>query len=172
MEKDSIPVRFRWREILPQAILIILLILPIAKIQAQGKPSMTIWMKDGSSEIFLLEEKPNVQYWDGVVIVSTTNIEKSYLYNDVKKFTYSNITTSDIEKIIKDDGLGIIQDGDDVCIKGIAKNTIVSVYSIDGSLLYQTNSKEGNSVVIKFNDYPSGVYILKAGTKSLKYLKR
>lgn len=172
MENLDLIIKLKWRNIIPQVFLIIWLILPIAKIQSQDKPSMTIWMKDGSSEVFLLEEKPKVQYIYNTITISSSNIEQAYWYSEVKKITYSNIKTSDIENIINDNDLGIVQEGENLRIKGLPKNSLVSIYSIDGNLIYQIRTKEDNNVFINFGNFSSGVYILKAGTKSIKYFKR
>lgn len=60
---------------------------------------------------------------------------------------------------------------DELIIENCAGNQLVCIYDMAGRLMHQMRSEEGG-FSINVNDLNTGVYILKIGTESVKFIKQ
>lgn len=149
----------------------ILLLLPFSMVIAEDADSrLVVWKNDGSKIVYSLSEQPKTTFTSEGVVITTSTVSVTYPLNQIVKYTYEGIA-SGIESVTKDGGVLVSQDGYNFRFSNLKENTLLQVYSVNGSLI-STHNSEGKQITISLGDHANGVYIIKVGDTSYKVIKR
>lgn len=113
------------------------------------KPQMTF---DGS-DIVLSSEKGNVGKWEFSGVTSWSFIE----VKDLDNVNDINNTPS------------IVINGDEIVVNNL-QGSSVSVFDVSGKLVLMQNANENGIAAISINGLRNGVYVLRAGNNSIKFI--
>jgi hypothetical protein len=66
----------------------------------------------------------------------------------------------------------INREGDEVVFRGLQDGTTASIYTVGGQLVGQVKATDNAPLTISLQNRPTGVYIIKAGTETIKIMKK
>lgn len=150
-----------------------LLTTSIVYAEEQKPNALIVKLNNGSENAFVLSEKPTIQIQDNKMLVSGV-VEVTYLRSNISKFYFQEISSDDpriisgIETVKKDNVTFSYLDGENVRITGLKKNTVVSVYTLDGKNISTQKSDGSDSITISLKNLPNGVYIISYNNRSIK----
>lgn len=113
------------------------------------KPQITF----EGADIVLTSEKGNVGKWEFTGVASWSFFEESDPDN------VNNISNN----------TSIAINGDEIIVNGLT-NSNVSVWGVSGKLFLMQNADENGTATLSINGLNSGVYILKAGSNTIKFI--
>lgn len=127
--------------------------------------SLIITFDNGSTQSFLLSDKPNVSVADDKLIVVAGAITAQYTLNEVKTFTFADATTG-INGVAN--GCPISRQGDALVVSTPVK---VDAYTIDGKRIDIDYVRHESHTVVPLSSLPKGVTLLKIGKQTVKMIK-
>jgi hypothetical protein len=142
-------------------------ILASMTIFAQEKNALVVKLTDGSTNTFVLSNKPVVTMPGNNVVISGV-ASATYSRSEVEKFYFIYDDGSGIESIGKDNIAFFYEDGENVRITGLKDKTTVSVASLDGKIISTQKSDGTGIVTISLGNHPKGIYIISVGGRSIK----
>lgn len=142
---------------------------------AAGPNAVIVHMKDGSKNIVSLEDPvsgqtPTISFDGGDLVVKGGQTLRVRL-SEVKRYTFGVYAH---EKEVIDTSIGkkpsIVLQGNDVIISNLPIGSIATIYNVSGVAVLQTEigSQEAR---LSLSGLPAGIYILKAGSQTLKIQK-
>lgn len=137
---------------------------------AQEKNALVVKLTDGSTNTFVLSDKPVVTMPDNNVVISG-DASATYARSEVEKFYFIYYDPTEIESISKDNIAFFYEDGENVRITGLKDKTTVSVTSLDGKIISTQMSNGDGNVTIYLGNNPKGVYIISFEGRSIKVRK-
>ena len=157
-------------------LLLIALCAATGAMMAQDVPvqKLVVWMRSGEKIYFALEDEPVTTFEPGKLILQTSkDAPIIYLLENVIKYTYEGGSGMDIGSPKVAPGTILVsQNNEMVIIEGLPDRTNVSVYTVDGKLLFGKQAIEGQPTTILMTACPAGEYIVKAGGTSIKFVKQ
>ncbi|MCM1313468.1 MAG: T9SS type A sorting domain-containing protein [Bacteroides sp.] len=131
--------------------------------------SLVLTLADGSEVYYLLggDTNPMMKFIDGEVYINTDE----YSFSQIEKFRISQTDDPNgIETVVSEkNGINIEQGA--VYIKTAAKAGEISVYAANGAKIDAPVEKSGDIVTVHTATVPQGVYIIKTGNSSVKFIK-
>ena len=137
---------------------------------AQQPNALILKLTDGSTNTFILSEKPVVTLPDNNIVISGT-ANTMYARSDVEKFFFEYVDPTGVEKVKENDVTFKYQDGEHVRLSGLKSGTIVSVSSLDGKNLSTQKSDTSGNITVSLKNLPKGVYIISYDKRSVKVRK-
>lgn len=135
-------------------------------------PRLIVWMKSGEKVSFNLHEAPITTFQGSQLVIRTNKTTVTYLRKDVLRYTYEQLSTSGVELLADAREVQVNVEGDEVTFRGLKEGTVAQVYEVNGVLVAQQKAVAGHPLTISIKDCPSGVYIVKAATETIKILKK
>lgn len=126
---------------------------------AQTVEALKVTLNDGTSEVFVLPNKPKVTFSGDDVVVTSTALTKSYQRASVKKFTF--VSVGAVNDIAADKTVYKFIDNVFTCC-----GADITVYNPAGMVVARGRD------TVSIADHPNGVYIVKANNQTLKVVKR
>lgn len=150
--------------------LTIFLLLMLISPYAMAQNNLVVYLNDGSSATFPLQENPEITFAgeNFKVISSTATIELPR--SDVKDFRFEKGEDTAIEQLAKDN-TSITSEGDNIIIAGLADNSVVKVFNTSGQTVVTTRAT-GSNCSISLSRLTNGIYIINYNNKSIKILKK
>jgi hypothetical protein len=143
-----------------------------------GKPSDTIsgprlvvWLRTGEKVVYELADAPVTTFEGGQLIIRTNNVTVPYDRRNVLRYTYEDLFTG-IDLQNDEHLVQINREGDEVSFRGLPKGSTASIYTVSGQLVGQEKVPDNQSLTISLKDRPTGLYIIKAATETIKVLKK
>lgn len=157
--------------------LILLLMVSILAIAEVQKPkALIVRLSEGTENAYILSEEPIVTIQEDKMIV-TGIIEVAYFRSEISKFYFEDIDPDDPRIMKNPTGVDNVEknnvefryvDGENILIRGLNENTIVTVTSIDGVLISSQRSDSTGNVSISLKNRKSGVYVISFEGRSVK----
>jgi hypothetical protein len=144
--------------------------------KAETTPSkLIILMKDSTTQEFLLADKPTVTFDSTKVYIKSKDF--SAIFDEVQKFYFKVDSTvvAEIEDIKSETPSTFVfqfTDGRTVTILGCKSTDRLAVYSANGMKVAPEIERSGDKAVIRFDNQPSGIYIIRVNSNSYNILKR
>lgn len=154
-------------------LLIISLFATMTTMVAQEKPAqLVVWLRGGQKVYHNLADKPETRFSAGYLMLSTDKVSISYPLTDVLRYTFEgNIPVVSVPEI-KPGEMRFQQGTDEMRFEGLAAGTALEVYSSDGKHLHTQKAVQGQTAVVSLKGQPAGLYIVKIGNASYKFMKR
>lgn len=131
---------------------------------------LVIWQKDGSKVSFSLDEQPKTTFTADNLVITTATSTLTYPLAKIQRYTYEGGTLS--VRDFKTEGIVISHEGNMVMVKGLAIGKTVAVYRMDGTQILTKRSDNSDLLTISLGNLPTGVYMIKVGEITYKFLKR
>lgn len=127
---------------------------------AEGS-ALLVTLSDGSTAGYLLSEKPTVTFGESTLLIKSSEASTEYNRSDVKRFTFVDADVLGIDPLSK--GSTVFEyKNNTVRMEGAP----IIIYRVNGELI-----KKGIGTV-SIEDQPSGVYIIKMNSQSIKVVKK
>lgn len=139
---------------------------------SSGGPTLIVWLKSGEKVSYELADAPVTSFSDGKLIISTNKATISYERKNVLRYTFENVVTKGIELMPGERRVEINREGDEITFRGLPVGSYARVYSVNGMLIEQRRVSDTQPLTISLQNRPNGVYIVKAGTETIKLMKR
>ncbi len=135
---------------------------------ASGK-SLVLTLSDGSEVYYLLggDTNPMMKFIDGNVYINADE----YSFSGIDKFRISQTDDPNGIEAISAKENGVCIENDAIYIKSAKKSGEISVYAANGSKINIPVEKSGDIVTISTVSVPQGIYIIKVGDSSIKFIK-
>lgn len=154
--------------------LVSLMLLIIATLMPQrvlaDNQTLVLWLKNGQKVYYELSDEPRTTFEHGMLVISSNRIRSEYHLSEVLRYTFEGEFTG-VDATIAD-GTGFRQSGDELDIFGFAEGTEAKLYSTNGVLLDEQNASGSKSIHFTLANQPAGVYLVKIGEQTLKFMKR
>ena len=123
--------------------------------------SLVVWKHDGTNIRILFEDRPRTMFTEESLRIETSKASIEIPLEQVKKYTYE----LDADIINQPPSSPAISyKGDKLFISGLTGGTKISVYSIDGRMLYEQSPNQRGETSILLTNLPKGVYLFKIGS--------
>ena len=142
----------------------------LSAIAAEQTINLAVCTKDGSKILYALEEKPKITFTETELVITTKGIEVSYALSDMNLFTYEKGETTGITNLY--DGASFKLDGESIVFSKLKAKDIVSLYSINGTLVFKKTVTTDGEYAVSLNDIKTGVYIIKVNGLTYKFMKK
>ena len=138
---------------------------------AQGK--VNVLYLDGTPHVIAMTDIDKIELTKGSInIVKVGGASESIDINKIDKIELKANATGITPITGKADGKIIVKaNGYGFDVSGLANGADVMVYSQNGMLIGKAKAKDG-SAHVDAASYPNGVYVIKAGGRSLKMVKK
>ena len=133
---------------------------------------LVVWMKTGEKVYYSLGEKPETTFEDGKLVIKTTRTTVFYQLENVLRYTYEGTGNPvGIDLQLSERSISVSEEGDAVTLRNLREGSVVSLYGTDGMLLEQRTSQNAQPITVSVARQPSGVYIVKCGSETIKLMK-
>lgn len=146
------------------------LVLPMVASAQNRTPRLVVWQKSGEKVYYLLADLPETTFEDGLLIIKTRNTTAEYQLENIVRYTYEGVPDG-VDLLPNERSVVVNEKGDAVTFQGLRDGTVASLYTTGGVLLEQRTAADGKPVSFSIKNRPSGVYIAKAGTETIKLMK-
>ena len=140
------------------------------KLSAQSI-QMTIYMNDGTEQMYYMSESDRVFFEDNkwlVVEIAPTAKSDRYLLSEIRK-----VVCSETEGMIEEGDVSVFLSPNPVhdafMIHNLGDRQTVSIYALDGRLLKTLEASSDQSIDI--SDLTIGLYLVKIHSRTLKIIK-
>lgn len=134
--------------------------------QTKGK-ALVINLDEERSVTYLLKETPLVLFEGDSVVIKTEKLNSKFKKSDFKNITYADVDITSLDELDSAHPNKISYENDCIRVKCPA-GEFISLYSIDGSLVYLRKTRPDHENIILLKQFSSGVYLLKTGNESFK----
>lgn len=131
---------------------------------------LVIWQKDGSKVSYNLDEQPKTTFTADDLVITTATTTVNYPLSKIQRYTYEGAQLS--VRNVKEQGISISHDGNNIIVKGLPKGKSMTIHRIDGTQLLAKRSDGSARLTLSLNSLPAGVYVIKADEITYKFLKR
>ena len=135
-------------------------------------PRLVVWLKSGEKVVYELAEAPVTTFSGSQLIIRTNKVSAQYERSKVQRYTYEDVVYLGIDLQPGERRVQVNQEGDEITFRGLSVGTTASVYSLDGLLVGQVKATDSQPLTISLQNRPDGVYIVKAGTETIKVMKK
>ena len=133
---------------------------------------LIVWLKSGDKVSYDLADVPVTTFSGSKLIIQTNKVTIPYERKDVLRYTYEDIEETGIDLSPSERRVEINREGDEITFRGLQVGGIASIYAINGILIEQRKVTDSLPLTISLKNRPNGVYIVKAGTETIKVMKR
>ena len=149
-----------------------MLSLTATRAMGDGPQRLVVWLTDGTKVTHDLSDQPETTFQGGALFLKTEKVSVSYPLEKVLRYTYEGSFPDVGVQPIKSGEVRVSQGNDGMRFDGLPAGTPLELYSPDGKLLSMQHAAEGQSSVVSLAGMPTGIYIIKAGEASYKFLKK
>ena len=136
-----------------------------------GGRHLVVWLKSGDRVVYDLAESPVTTFSGTQLIIRTFKATASYERSTVLRYTYELVNTS-ISLQPGERRVQMDRESNGVTFRGLPIGTIARVYSVNGMMVDQIKVTDDQPLTVSLQNRPNGVYIIKAGTETIKLMKK
>lgn len=132
--------------------------------------TLFIWSKTGEKVGYVLSERPKITFNKTALTVISDGVEISYPIDNFRCITYEkNDVTS-----IKETGIGELYSlkNNSLFFYKLRANDLISIFSIDGVLLYSKSVQRNGEFTISLSDFNTKAFIVKMNNLTFKIVKK
>ena len=141
-------------------------------IPTSGGPKLVVWLKSGEKVIYELADVPITTFSGSQLIIRTNKVTIPYERKNVLRYTYEDVVTKGVELMSGERRVEMNRDGDEITFRGLVVGSTASIYAVNGTLVEQRTVTDKQPLTLSLKNRPNGVYIVKAGTETIKVMKR
>ena len=153
-------------------ILIMMLMEAATGLWAQDTQRLVVWKTNGEKIYHELTDEPETRFNNGMLMLATKKVSISYPIAQVLRYTYEGRMPLVSVPTVKKGEVRFSQGTDEMRFEGLAGGTVLELYAPDGKLLRSQTAAEGQPAVVSVKGQPAGLYIVKVGDASYKFMKK
>lgn len=135
-------------------------------------PRLIVWKADGSKTYYELNDMPETTFENGNLVIKTKSASVSYPLTEVLRYTYDGLSTKGVSEARSVSKALVKREPNTVTLANLKEGTVVQLFNSDGMLLDTKTSNGKGHVVISVAAQPSGVYLVKYESQTLKLIKQ
>lgn len=140
--------------------------------KAENNPTnLVVWAKDGTKVAYALLEKPKVTFTETELIITSNGVEVNYALENMARFTYEDNTATAITNLQTDES-SFKLDGESLLFPALKANSTVSVYSLNGALVFKKVIRKNGEYAFPLSNMKAGVYMVNVNGLTYKIVKR
>ena len=121
---------------------------------AQSSPQLVVWQKNGEKVYIDLSEIPETTFKGDQLVIRGSKTSVQYPLQPSERM------------------VSISKNGDSVTLRNLREGSTVTLYSSNGTLLEQRTINNAQPLTFSIAQRPAGVYIVKAGSETIKLMKQ
>lgn len=135
------------------------------------KQALMLELMDGSRVAYYLETRPKVSFNGTDLVLSASDVEVSYPFDKVRKYTFEMADPSSVSSP-SGDGSSVQVLAESVRFSGLPAGSEVTVYTADGRKVSLLRADADGGCRVSLATMPAGVYVISYGKCNLKMMKR
>lgn len=135
-------------------------------------PRLIVWLKSGDKVSYDLIDAPVTTFSGTKLMIQTNKVTASYERQDVLRYTYEDLGETGIGLLPGERRVEMNREGDEITFRGLQVGSTTRIYAVNGILVEQCTVTDGQPFTVSLKNRPNGVYIVKAGTETIKVMKR
>ena len=135
------------------------------------KQALMLELMDGSRVAYYLETRPKVSFSGTDLVLSASDVEVSYPFDKVRKYTFEMADPSSVSSP-SGDGASVQVLAEGVRFSGLPAGSEVTVYTADGRKVSSLRADTDGGCRVSLATMPTGVYVISYGKCNLKMMKR
>ena len=135
------------------------------------KQALMLELTDGSRVAYYLETRPKVSFSGTDLVLSASDVEVSYPFDKVRKYTFEMADPSSVSSP-SGDGSSVQVLAEGVRFSGLPAGSEVTVYTVDGRKVSSLRADANGGCRVSLATMPTGVYVISYGKCNLKMMKR
>ena len=140
--------------------------------KAENNPTnLVVWAKDGTKVAYALAEKPKVTFTETDLVITASGVEVNYSLENMVRFTYEDNTSTAIANLQTDESTFKL-DGESLLFPALKANSTVSVYSLNGMLVFKKTIHQNGEYAFPLSNLNTGVYMVNVNGLTYKIVKR
>lgn len=136
----------------------------------EPKTQLVVWAKDGTQVAYALAERPKVTFTETDLVITANGVEVNYTIENMARFTYED-NTSAITNLQTDESTFKL-DGESLLFPALKANSTVSVYSLNGTLVFKKTVRQNGEYAFPLSNLNAGVYMVNVNGLTYKIVKR
>lgn len=138
---------------------------------AQTKKSMVIQKADGTTETVAIDNNTTFQFnGSNVEVMDGKNLLLTISTQDIQRLKFGSTTGVKFVNPGDASSLSLVLNGNNLTIKGLQKETAVTLYQMNGRVCQSKVLAPAGSLAV--GQLPAGVYFVKVGNSVFKFLKK
>lgn len=137
----------------------------------EPKTQLVVWAKDGTQVAYALAEKPKVTFTETDLVITANGVEVNYTLENMARFTYEDNTSTAITNLQTDESTFKL-DGESLLFPALKANSTVSVYSLNGMLVFKKTVRQNGEYAFPLSNLNAGVYMIIVNGLTYKIAKR
>lgn len=137
----------------------------------EPKTQLVVWAKDGTQVAYALAEKPKVTFTETDLVIKTDVVEVNYSLENMARFTYENDETVSITNL-QTGKSSFKLDGESLLFPALKANSAVSLYSLNGTLVFNKTVGTAGEYSFPLSGLNAGVYVVTVNGLTYKIVKR
>lgn len=133
---------------------------------AEADTALVMAKSDGTTETFLLSQKPEISFGESDCTLSTTDYTVSIPRGDIADFHFTDVATA-ISSPCTDGGVKVRLADGVLTIQGAIENA-VAVFDVSGKAVNANATTNGTTCTVALAGLPKGIYIVKYGNNTIK----
>ena len=150
---------------------LLLLCLYVSLSAGKIKSYLVVWAKDGTKVAYALVEKPKLTFTETDLVVMTNGVEVNFPMDNLSRFTYETTDITAIRSLETDEMLFKL-DGEFLLFPDLSGNSIVSLYSLNGTLVFNKSVLIAGEYSFPLSSMKAGVYMVTVNGLTYKIVKR
>jgi len=132
---------------------------------------LVVWAKDGTKVAYALAEKPKVTFTETDLVITANGVEVNYTLEKMARFTYENDETVSITNL-QTGKSSFKLDGESLLFPALKANSTVSLYSLNGTLVFNKTIRTAGEYSFPLSGLNAGVYVVTVNGLTYKIVKR
>lgn len=140
--------------------------------KAEDNPTnLVVWAKDGTKVAYALAEQPKVTFTETDLVITANGVEVNYTLENMARFTYEDNTLTAITNLQTNESTFKL-DGESLLFPALKANSTVSVYSLNGTLVFKKTVRQNGEYSFPLSSLNTGVYLVSVNGLTYKIVKR
>ncbi|WP_278575206.1 Ig-like domain-containing protein [Alloprevotella tannerae] len=141
---------------------------------ADKQPCLVVKMQAGGENVFFLEGSPKLMYFADSLAVVYDKQQLNFSLKDLKDYHFEERKTTGIGKVVDQNK----SQGETNFVQGLAiftqypAGTKITVFTSNGRQVAKVITDKEGRAQLDLRDQPAGVYVITAGQRSFKWLKK
>ena len=148
------------------------LVLPMVASADDETQRLVVWLTNGQKVYHDLTDKPETRFNAGYLMLSTSKVSVSYPLTQVLRYTFEGKMPVVNVPSVRPGEVRFSQGPDAMRFDGLPAGSVLELYAPDGKLLRSQTAASGKTAVVSLKNQPAGLYIVKVGDASYKFMKR
>ena len=143
----------------------------LATMAEENKTHLIVWAKDGTKVAYALAEQPKITFTETDLVITSNGVEVNYTLENMARFTYESNDNTAITNLQTDESPFKLN-GESLLFPSLKANTTVSIYSLDGTLVFKKTIRQNGEYALPLSNLIAGVYMVNVNGLTYKIMKK